>query len=1115
MKRSTLILRSLCYHWPANVSLMLSAAVATAILVGALTVGDSVRGTLADRALSRLGRTDTALFAQDRFFRAKLADDLSTPDSACAPVLSIVAKAQAGDGSAAANGVRVLGVDRRFWEFANVPSAAAAKSGAAPAIGPGQVAINERLAAQLGVTAGQEIVLRLAKPSLLPMDSVLAGQKDTSVAFRVRVVAVISPGQLGDFGLDSRSLVPFNAFVPLDWLGEKIALPGQANMLLAEDSGATADAGTADRRLRDKWTLADAQLNVASLPSGQVELRSSRVFVDPPAAAAAMAAGGENPSAILTYFVNELAKADRATPYSMVAAVDPARMGTALKMSAGAALGDDEILISDWLAGDIGSKPGDTLQMKYFVLDGRRLVERTQPFRVRGVYPLADMVDGRELMPQFPGLADVDNCRDWKAGVPIDFARIRTKDQDYWDQHRGTPKALITLRTGQAIWGNRFGNVTAVRYPQGDAAGIAGAIRARLDPATAGLFFVPVRQRAMATGQQSLDFGQLFVGFSIFILFSAILLMVLVFVLAIQRRSAEVGTLLALGFGPRVIRRMLLVEALLPAAIGTSVGAALGLLYAKAMLAGLAGTWSGAVASMLIEFHCTWMSVIVGGVGGLVVAAVAMATALWRQFRQPARDLLAAGAGSVEIASPASRTRRWASLLVGQLTLAAAIAIPLAAAGERSEQAAGAFFASGGALLLSSLAFCYWLLSPRLTGNEKPRGVSSLVGLAIRNGARRRGRSLATIALLACATFLIIAVGANRQDPQSAAGVRASGTGGFALLAESSIPVAADLSSAEGIKALGLDRPQLRGVEYVPMKLHEGDEANCLNMARPQVPRLLGVEPGLLADRGAFEFLQVTGETKAGNPWRLLSQKLSDGAVPAIGDENTIRWSLGKKVGDTIACTDERGRTFRIRLVGVIANSILQGSLLISQEQFVSRFPSEGGYRVLLADVPAGDEAGAGATLTEAMADFGLAVTPATRRLAELEAVENGYLSIFTALGGLGLILGSVGLALVVLRNAMERRGEWAILRAIGFTRGRLMALVLLEHWALLMLGLACGVVAAIVAVLPALWHSHEPLPLASLGWTLLAVLACGLVSSAIATAAVMRGSLVDALRSE
>src|SRR6185369_13744267 len=182
-----------------------------------------------------------------------------------------------------------------------------------------------------------------------------------------------------------------------------------------------------------------------------------------------------------------------------------------------------------------------------------------------------------------------------------------------------------------------------------------------------------------------------------------------------------------------------------------------------------------------------------------------------------------------------------------------------------------------------------------------------------------------------------------------------------------------------------------------------------------------------------------------------------------------IQWALGKKIGDTIDYTDEQGRPFKVRLVGAVANSILQGNLIIDEAAFQRLFPGESGYRMFLIDVPPDKAATVSATLSRALQDVGLELTPAVERLNAFNAVQNTYLGTFQVLGGLGLLLGSAGLGVVVLRNVLERRGELGLLAAVGFRRRTLGRLVLLEHGALLGLGLGLGTVCAIVAILPAI----------------------------------------------
>lgn len=454
---------------------------------------------------------------------------------------------------------------------------------------------------------------------------------------------------------------------------------------------------------------------------------------------------------------------------------------------------------------------------------------------------------------------------------------------------------------------------------------------------------------------------------------------------------------------------------------------------------------------------------------------------------------------------------------------------------------AGVFFGAGSLLLVAGLAAgAAWL--GRLASEARAAHLT-LRGLGLRGCARWRKRSLATIALLACGSFLIAAIGVFRLDANRDATRRDSGTGGFALIGESTLPVVQDLNTQAGREFYGLSAEQLAGVNVVPLRVREGDAASCLNLNRAQKPRVLGVKPELLTGRFTFSSAAKGLDRRQG--WKLLDarsrrresaltenaerrtqnaemeqRRLTSAAtemeeIPAIGDANSIQWALGKKLGDTIDYTDEQGRAFKLRLVGAVANSILQGSLLIDEAEFTRRFPGESGYRMFLMDAPSNSVAQVSAALSRALQDAGLELTPAARRLDEFNAVQNTYLGTFQILGGLGLLLGSAGLGVVVLRNVLERRGELGLLTAVGFRRRLLQRLVLSEHGALLGLGLALGTAAAAVAVLPAILTPGTQLPYVSLALTLAAVLLNGLLWTWLATGYALRGDLLAALRNE
>lgn len=524
MTAGTLVLRSLRFHWRSHLGVLLGATLGTAVLVGALALGDSMRESLRGMALARLGGIHLALNSQSRLFRAELADavadDLNSP---VAPV--VLLRGTAGAGDLRAGRVQVVGADERFWRFA-------------PARGnpkPNQesVVLSDRLAATLKVNVGDDVLLRVDKPSLLSRDAPLSTVTDASIAIRLPVGAIVDDDRFGRFGLDANQVPPLNAFLPLDLLQRKIGLKGRANVLLiGARGGRPPKSSDATAALWRRWRFGDAGLELRQLPGGAtLELRSDRVFLDPPVGDAASKA---TPSAqgVLTYFVNELRVGERSTPYSTVSALESPLIPPDM--------GKDEVIINQWLADDLQAKAGNRLSLKYWVVGPmRRLAEHTSSFRIRGILPMKGSTLDRDLMPSIPGLADKKNCRDWEPGVPIDLKRIRDKDQRYWDLYRGTPKAFITLKAGQRIWNNRFGDLTSVRFPMAgqSAQAIESRLRQAINPASLGLFFLPVRDQALAASSQGLDFGQLFLGFSIFLIVAAILLTALLFALGVEERA--------------------------------------------------------------------------------------------------------------------------------------------------------------------------------------------------------------------------------------------------------------------------------------------------------------------------------------------------------------------------------------------------------------------------------------------------------------------------------------------------------------------------------------------------------------------------------------------------
>jgi hypothetical protein len=523
------------------------------------------------------------------------------------------------------------------------------------------------------------------------------------------------------------------------------------------------------------------------------------------------------------------------------------------------------------------------------------------------------------------------------------------------------------------------------------------------------------------------------------------------------------------------------------------------------MLYGLANVWRGAVTGTYVHFHLEPETLILGACGGMAVSLFAIWVTLRRQLRSGVHELLSGIQWQFFISRPGAGGRGGLWIATAAI-VGAGMLIAVMSRGEGGA-AAGVFFGAGALLLIAELSIAHSLL--KAAGRTWKMTVRSIGGLGFRNSTRRSGRSLAVVGLLAAGSFLVIAVGANRHDPSARVERRSSGTGGFALFAESSIGVLHDLNSEVRRKSLGLE-----GGEIVQLRVRDGDEASCLNLNRAQQPRLIGVEARQLQQRRAFTFTKMIEGAAKEKGWELLNSGQGD-VVPAIGDYTTIVWSLGKSLGDEVEYIDENGRRFRVKLVGMLKNSILQGSLIIAEGEFVRRFPSEEGYRMFLIDAAPARAKAASEKLSYGLRDFGMEVRPAGERLAEFNAVQNTYLSIFQLLGGLGLILGSLGLGMVVLRNVLDRRGELAMLRAVGFGKKMVVKMVLYEHAGLMLAGLLSGAAAGLAAVWPALKSPGASVPYLSLAVTIVCIGISGLVWIWIAAIPALGGRPLDALRNE
>jgi ABC-type antimicrobial peptide transport system permease subunit len=171
----------------------------------------------------------------------------------------------------------------------------------------------------------------------------------------------------------------------------------------------------------------------------------------------------------------------------------------------------------------------------------------------------------------------------------------------------------------------------------------------------------------------------------------------------------------------------------------------------------------------------------------------------------------------------------------------------------------------------------------------------------------------------------------------------------------------------------------------------------------------------------------------------------------------------------------------------------------MSEANFLRLFPAQSGFGTVLIDAPAENAAEVQKRLNTDLEGYAVAVDTTAARLATYAEVANTYLSTFQTLGSLGLMLGAIGLAVVLLRGLVERRAELALLTAIGFAPAARVKLVLAENAFLPVLGLIIGAGCALVGILPTLTTAGRTINLGGLAATLGGVLLIGLTGLAVA----------------
>ena len=1166
MDLTKLATRSLIHFWRSNLTIAIGVAAATAVLTGALIVGDSMRGSLKQLTFDRLADVDEILISKT-FFREDLTKEITANTAfrenyrLAVPVVFLpncATERGDGDDKVQVVAVNLFGCNDEFWKLDETQHLEK------PEIGEDEIVINRSLADALGIEKIDETVelgVRLPILGRVPSESAL-GEKEKMAAFvgELKVIAIIEDQGLGRFSMYPSQLPPRNAYMSLSQLQGVLAEdqtenksdPRQVNTILfASRTPQNPPPETVSQSLVSeiKPTLEDFDLRLKRVKKEfEIEEQAETIFDYLSVSSDQMIMSRElskvvqdaipNAQPVMTYLANRISVSSRDTkrraiPFSMVSSIDFGNSFAPVSAVTGKPiekLGKNEIVLNSWTAEKLDAKVGDEIEIVYFepeTTDGDE-VEQTAKFKLIDIVKVVQpdekpdenfqapfsqrptLANDPFLTPYVPGLTDSESINDWE--LPFETPGIKSDDDIYWKLFRTTPKAFVSLETGRQYWSSRFGDTTSFRVALKDRD--VDSIRKELEAAiwksesALGFELIPIKRQGLKASSGTTPFDALFLSLSAFVIIAALLLVSILFRLSLQQRSNQIGILSAVGLNHTSITKAWTMEMVLVSFFGALFGVGLGIGYAALMILGLRTWWVGAISTPFIELHVGWVSLLIGLLAGTIVCLTTIAYSVWRTKKQSIRGLLA---GKIEVESGQKKRAGRKSAIIAAILFVVAIVLAGVATQLGGQSQAGAFL-GGGFCTLAALLIWVW---NRLSRDQASKNHQYGLGrFSLQSLARNPLRSVLTIGVVAAASFLIVSISAFRLSPSE------EGTAGFDWIATTEQPILEDLNNnkiQEKLFGYELEESSL----FLPVRLKSGQDASCNNPYKSNQPRVLGVSQKFIdyfdgeVKPLAWASNAAKSKPEKHNPWRLLNRE-TENTIPVVIDKNTAWFSLQVYfVGSKFEVNFDSGESATFEVVGFLDNTILQGSLLISEKQFVQLFPQAGGYRYFLTNLDEANDARDSdlKLVRQQLSDYGLDLSSTEKTLAGFLSVQNTYLSTFQVLGALGLLLGTFGLAAVQTRSVLERKRELALMRAIGFDRSRLGRFVLLETCLLLLGGLGIGVAAAAFVTLPHWLVTRLSVPWVELVGMFAAILIVGLATAWLAARWISKLPILGALR--
>ena len=1043
-----------------------AALITVGVITGSLVVGDSVRTTLIKRVTERLGDTETIIFSRNSFLEDKILESNVFDNGKRGILLT--------NGFVSHDGklipVFVWGVDDM-------------------SITKGSARINIALYNEMGnrtllnkIEARQPdaIVLRLPATGLVPSGSLFVTENYT-VGMRLEYDGIVDVKQGGNISLKNEQTIPFNIFVNRCELAEVMKIERKINLILANKEINTSD-------MEQAWDYSLSGISVNHIETEQksksdihanfkadfIEITSDRIFLQREVVET-ICSNNHIPNRLFSYLANSIEKENASNDEQEVATRRPSlgKQGasipysfvTAMDRYKGEFLQPDEIILSDYSANRLDAQKDDMLKITYFTSkDLKTLQTRAVTLRVKKIVPLSELLDDKTLSAEFPGLTDVETCTDWDSDLPINMDLITDEDEKYWELYRSAPKAIIAYNAVAGDWSNEYGIATAVRLSDTDTNNRMENVAPNLSELRPGMFGIQLiypRAAGIFAAKNGVDFSSLFLALGCFIIFSAMLLLIVPLSEMLTQRKQEISLLKALGFPTKRIAKLIWRESAPVVFTASIAGIIAGIIYTSLIMWLLGNLWKGATHTGGFSVYPDLKTLIIGSLIGFGISFVILYRTIKRNLKE--KRLLHYVHNEREKAFlEVSVTRKKMSAI-----LSICITIGLTVINILFLNAVVLFVITGLIILATATIVGDYIICRKGSAHTGGLNAKKLIwGTLYAN----KKQVMLSFFALATGVFIVFSVGLNRKGFENSAQLR-TGTGGYSLWCESSVPVYHNMMTHEGREKLSLTSLPA-DVEILQCLRLSADDASCLNLNKVITPTVLGVDMTALSESDLqieqnIYSLNSKEAIKMFQPQIASTSPISPSSppYPALVDATVLTWSLGMKLGDTLFYENGRGQSIAIQLAGILPNTIFQGHILIDKRFFSKIWEETTGSEVFLLKTAESEKEEVKSLLSQALNEYGIRITTTNERLKQFNSVSDTYLTIFMTLGGLGLLLGIMSFIIVIRKSLAARRNEIELYKTLGFTKDKIEKTLYKENLIVPLYAITTGIISSLVGI--------------------------------------------------